>query len=145
MTAAGSPQPITHRHRDQIDRLVGQPQRRVLIEPVSDFRHARNELIGEPVDRAIRREGDGRQAVRAGEPPMQLFARDLEDRLREVVVELQLVRPRRVVDRELAGPDDGLAPVLQHCTDAALAERNQDEILVGPRNPRRRAEHPLLA
>ena len=102
-------------------------------------------MIGEFLDRTIRRERDRSQVLRAREPPVQHLARDLEDRLREVVVELQFVRPRRVVERELAGLNDGLTAVLQHRAHAAFTERDQDEVLVRARDPRRRAEHPLPA
>src|SRR6266404_1915629 len=101
-------------------------------------------MISELLKRTIRRERDGGQALRAGEPAVQHRARDLEDGLCEVVLELQFVGPGGVVERKLSRLDDGLTPVLQHGARAALAERDQDEILICARDPRRRTEDPLL-
>src|SRR5438876_3477300 len=91
-------------------------------------------MISELLKRTIRRERDGGQALRAGEPAMQHRARYLEDGLREVVLELQFVWPGRVVECELAWLDDGLAAVLQHGARTALAQCNQDEILIRTRD-----------
>ncbi len=55
------------------------------------------------------------------------------------MVEFQLVGARGVIERKLAGMDYGLAAILYDAAGAAVAERDQDEILIRTRDAGGRA------
>ena len=104
-------------------------------DPIGVLAKLIDEVMRKLLHGTIAAEGDRGQGFRSRDPPPQHLARHLQDRLREGVVEMQFVGTRGVVDRELAGADQGLAAVLHDAADAVLAECDQEKFLMRTGDP----------
>src|ERR1700736_75066 len=137
-------QPLAEGHRNQVDRLFGQANRVLGRYPVGAMAELIDKIMRELLQRTIRTEADGSQRLRARDPSLQHIARHLQNNLREILIELQFIGTRRIVDREVTRANDRFAPVLNDTTDAALAERDQKEVFTGASDARGSAVDPLL-
>src|ERR1700751_5850452 len=98
-------EPFAQRHSDQIDRLLGQATGVLRSYSVGALAELIDKIMSELLQRPIRTKADRCQRLRARDPALQHLARYLQDNLRESVVELQFIRARRIVDRELTWTD----------------------------------------
>src|SRR3954468_4314961 len=136
-------QPLAKCHRQDIDGLFRQSGGVVRFDLISTLAEPVDEIVGDPLQRRVWSESAGSKGFGRAEPALQHLARHLEDGLREDAVEFQLVGTGGVIERKFSRMHHGLAAVLHHSAGAAIAERDQDEILIRARDARGRAQHVL--